>query len=83
MAVQDRKPTGSEERKVHSHSLSNIYEIAVASAKEAKRINRRFLREKKLPPDNVTITAIRKVIEGNVPYVVEGDFPESPTGGTS
>lgn len=73
--LDDREP-----RDVYRFSIANVYEIAVASAKEAKRMNERFFAAKKLPPLNVTMAAIEKVIGGGVTYRLDGgSSTEGPT----
>ena len=59
------------DKNVYSSTVPNVYEIAVASAREAKRINERFYVAKMLPPSKLAITAIKNVIDGEVPYKVE------------
>ncbi len=71
--METRKTDNHDELEVSRFSLSNVYEVAVASAQEAKRINHKFYVAKKKPPDNLVITAIRKVVGGKVGYTVEGD----------
>jgi hypothetical protein len=80
VTVDSAKVDNKEARDVYRFSVSNVYEIAVASAKEAKRMNERFSAAKKLPPENVTLTAIEKVIGGGVTYKLDrGDSAEDPT----
>lgn len=71
--METRKTDNHDELEAPKFSVSNVYEVAVASAQEAKRINHKFYSAKKKPPDNVVITAIRKVVGGEVGYTVEGD----------
>lgn len=71
--METRKTDNHDESEVSRFSGSNVYEVAVASAQEAKRINHKFYVAKKKPPDNLVITAIRKVVGGEVGYTVEGE----------
>jgi DNA-directed RNA polymerase subunit K/omega len=55
---------------------ASVYEIAIAAAREAKRINERFYEAKKIPPRNVVITALKRVAKGRVAYTIEEEAPE-------
>jgi DNA-directed RNA polymerase subunit K/omega len=56
----------------------SVYELAIAAAKEAKRINERFYEAKKIPPTNVVITALKRVAEGRVGYTIEAHADAKP-----
>jgi hypothetical protein len=49
----------------------SVYEIANKAAREAKRINGVFQAAKKLPPENVVRTALKKVIGGEAEHPSE------------
>ena len=53
----------------------SVYEIAMAAAKEAKRINDRFYSAKEMPPENVVVTALRRVMKGEVAYKMGKENP--------
>lgn len=46
----------------------SVYEIAMAAAREAKRLNDGFCSAKEMPPENVVVTALRRVKKGDVAY---------------
>jgi DNA-directed RNA polymerase subunit K/omega len=59
-------------------SGASVYELAIAAAKEAKRINERFYEAKKTPPNNVVLTALKRVAEGRVAYRMQADESGKP-----
>lgn len=69
--MRAQKDGGHGDKDDFRSSVSNVYEIAVASAREAKRINRRFSVANQLPSIDIVRTAIRKVVGGDVAYSVE------------
>jgi hypothetical protein len=80
--VDSGKHDDKEAKDVYRFSVANVYEIAVASAKEAKRMNERFFAAKRLPPANVPLKAIEKVVGGGVTYKLDReDSAEDPAPG--
>jgi DNA-directed RNA polymerase subunit K/omega len=62
------KTGAHSERSACNSAGSSVYELAIVAAKEAKRINEKFYAAKKMPPNNLVHTALKRVIGGQVAY---------------
>lgn len=71
----------TEERKIPDEELQtprNKYELVMAAAKEAERLNAIYRHRHEKPPTKVTIMAVDRVRPGITKFVYEEDETEEP-----
>lgn len=70
-----------EERKIPEEELqspANKYELVMAAAKEAERLNSLYRHRHEKPPHKVTIMALDRVRPGVTKFIYEEDDTEEP-----